>query len=372
MPVTVVPVRLGPRSYDVVVGRDALARLAPLALRLGRHRTVVVASRRVLELHGGAIRAATAALSPAAVVPVPDGERFKTPGTLGRVHDALLDARVGRDGLVLAVGGGVVTDLAGFAAATWMRGVDWMAVPTTLLAMVDAALGGKVGVNHPRAKNLIGAFHQPRLVVADTAFLDTLPGRERRSGAFEMLKSGLVGDRALVEAVRAAPPGLSGWPAGEVEQAVAAACRVKAAVVSRDERESGLRRVLNLGHTLGHALEAVTSFRRFTHGEAVGWGLLGAAWLARRRGLLGAGAFATAVEAVERVGPRPPLGDLDPDAVVAALGRDKKAKAGRVPFVLPVALGRVRVVEDVGEAEVRATLDALAARERGAPKDPLA
>jgi 3-dehydroquinate synthase len=229
--------------------------------------------------------------------------------------------------------------------------------------MVDSSIGGKVGINHPKAKNMIGAFHQPRAVVVDPAFLATLPPRELRSGAYEVLKCAVLGDRALFAAIRRAPPGLLGWDRVEVESAVATACRIKAEVVEKDEREGGLRRVLNLGHTIGHALEAVTGYRRFTHGEAVGWGLVGAAWIASRRGLLAEDAFDAIASAVDHVGPRPRVSDLPPPAVLSALSRDKKARAGRVPFVLPLAVGRVEIRDDVARAEVVRALRVMAGRE---------
>jgi 3-dehydroquinate synthase len=302
-------------------------------------------------------------LGPLHVVLVPDGERFKTARTLQAVHDAFLEARLARDGLVVALGGGVVGDLAGFAAATWMRGVDWVGIPTTLLAMVDSSIGGKVGINHPRAKNMIGAFHQPRAVVIDPAFLATLPPRELRSGAYEILKCAILGDRALFASLREAPVGLRGWDRVGVESAIATACRIKAEVVEKDEREGGLRRVLNLGHTIGHALEAVTRYRRFTHGEAVGWGLIGAAFVARRRGRLEEAGYDAIAAAVDHVGPRPRVSDLPFPQVLDALARDKKARAGRVPFVLPTAVGRVEIHDDVTRAEVLRALRVMAGRE---------
>jgi len=270
-------------------------------------------------------------------------------------------ARLGRDGLVVAVGGGVIGDIAGFAAATYMRGVDWVGVPTTLLAMVDSSVGGKVGINHPRAKNMIGAFHQPRAVIVDPAFLGTLPARQRQTGAYEVLKCGIIGDRGLFDALRQAPASLEGWDAEKLDEAIAAACRLKANVVGKDEREGDLRRVLNLGHTLGHAFEAVTEYRRFTHGEAVGWGLIAAAALARRRGLLSAPDFEEIASAVDGLGPRPRLG-LAPERVLDAVARDKKAREGRVPFVLPTAIGAVTIVPDVTTGEILAVLDELAQR----------
>jgi 3-dehydroquinate synthase len=358
-----IPVELGERRYTVSVGHG-LARLLPdvLAALRGR-RTVLVASRRVFALHGGAVERGLRALGPVHVALVPDGERFKSRSTLESLYDAFLEARLGRDGLVVAFGGGVVGDVAGFAAATWMRGVDWVGIPTTLLSMVDSSVGGKVGINHARAKNMIGAFHQPRAVVIDPAFLATLPPRELRSGAYEVLKCAILGDRALFAAIRGAPPGIRGWDRVALESAIATACRIKAEVVEKDEREGGLRRVLNLGHTLGHALEAETRYRRFTHGEAVGWGLVGAAWIARRRGLLPEAAYDAIASAVDHVGPRPCVSDLPARRVLEALSRDKKARKGRVPFVLPTAVGRVVIRDDVRRDEVARALRVMAGRE---------
>jgi len=358
-----IPVELGERRYTVSVGHG-LARLLPdLLAGLRGRKTVLVAGRRVFALHGRAVERGLRGLGPVHLALVPDGERFKSRSTLARIHDAFLESRLGRDGLVVALGGGVVGDLAGFAAATWMRGVDWVGIPTTLLSMVDSSVGGKVGINHAKAKNMIGAFHQPRAVVIDPAFLATLPPRELRSGAYEVLKSAILADRALFASIREAPAGLRGWDRVALENAVATACRIKAEVVEKDEREGGLRRVLNLGHTLGHALEAETHYRRFTHGEAVGWGLVGAAWIARRRGLLAEAAYDAIASAVDHIGPRPHLSDLPAARLLEALSRDKKARAGRVPFVLPTAVGRVVIRDDVTRAEIVRALRVMAGRE---------
>jgi 3-dehydroquinate synthase len=358
-----IPVELGSRRYVLSVGHG-LSRLLPDVLRGFRGRTtVLVASRRVFALHGRAVERSLRGLGPVHVTLVPDGERFKGRATLESVYDAFLGARLGRDGLVVALGGGVVGDLTGFAAATWMRGVDWAGIPTTLLSMVDSSIGGKVGINHPKAKNMIGAFHQPRAVVIDPALLATLPAREFRSGGYEILKCAILGDRDLFASLRQAPPGLRGWDRVALESAIATACRIKAEVVEKDEREGSLRRVLNLGHTIGHALEAATDYRRFTHGEAVGWGLVGAAFLAWRRGLLPEAGYDAIASAVDHLGPRPPVSDLEAPCVLDALARDKKAKAGRVPFVLPTAIGRVEVRDDVSRAEIVRALRVMAGRE---------
>ncbi|HEX9186357.1 MAG TPA: 3-dehydroquinate synthase family protein, partial [Vicinamibacteria bacterium] len=217
--------------------------------------------------------------------------------------------------------------------------------------------------NHAKAKNMIGAFHQPRAVVIDPSFLATLPPRELRSGAYEVLKCAILADRALFAAIREAPPGIRGWDRVALENAIATACRIKADVVEKDEREGGLRRVLNLGHTIGHALEAETRYRRFTHGEAVGWGLVGAAWIARHRGLLPEAAYDSVASAVDHVGPRPRVSDLPAPRLLDALARDKKARDGKVPFVLPTAIGRVAIRDDVTRAEILRALRVMAGRE---------
>jgi 3-dehydroquinate synthase len=358
-----IPVELGDRRYTVSIGHGLTELLPDLLAPFAGRRLAVVASQRVWTLHGRRVTRALRKVGRAETIVVPDGERYKSRTTLNALHDRFLAAGLARDGLVLAVGGGVVGDLAGFAAATYMRGIDWIPIPTTLLSMVDSSIGGKVGLNHPLAKNLIGSFHQPRAVIIDPAFLATLTPRERQSGAYEVLKCAVLGDRALFDALAKAPMRLLGWDHIELERAIAAACRIKAEVVERDEREAGLRRVLNLGHTVGHALEAVTEYRRFTHGEAVGWGTIAAAWLSMHRGLLAEPAFESIAAAVDRLGPRPRVSNLSVAALVAALKRDKKVQQGRVHFVLPTAIGRAVIRPDVDDADVRRALQVMAARE---------
>ena len=358
-----IPVDLGEKSYPIAIGHGLLASVPQLLAPFKGRRFAVVSNHRVWSLHGARLEKPLRKLGTVIRVLIPDGEQHKTRETLAAVHDAFLAEGVQRDGVVVAFGGGCVGDLAGFAAATYMRGLIWVQVPTTLLAMVDSSVGGKVGVNHPKAKNLIGAFHQPKAVLADPAVLETLPAREMRSGAYEVLKCGILADRTLFQAIRDAPEGLVKWSRADVENAIASACRIKAEVVETDEREDGLRRVLNLGHTLGHALEAVTSYKRFTHGEAVGWGLVGEAWIAKKRGLLADTAFDAIAEAVDHLGPRPRVSDLDADAVLAAIARDKKGRAGKVPFVLPKGIGRVQIRPDIGPPEVKGALKVMASRE---------
>jgi 3-dehydroquinate synthase len=358
-----IPVELGERRYAISIGHGSTELIPELLGPFAGRRIMVVSGQKVWKLHGRRVGRALRKVGRVEAIVISDGERYKSRATLNTLHDRFLAAGLARDGLVVALGGGVVGDLAGFAAATFMRGVDWVPLPTTLLAMVDSSVGGKVGLNHPLAKNLIGAFHQPRAVIVDPAFLATLAPRERQSGAYEVLKCAVLGDRTLFSSLASAPARLVGWDHIEIERAIAASCRIKAEIVERDEREGGLRRILNLGHTLGHALEAVTEYRRFTHGEAVGWGLIAAAWIAMRRGLLPEQTFDAITAAVDRLGPRPRVSDLPLASVLSALKRDKKVHQGRVQFVLPTALGRVVVRPDVEDAELRRAVQVLAARE---------
>lgn len=358
-----IPVDLGERSYVISIGYGLAASLPSLLAGCAGRPMAVVSSRRVWSLHAARVTPSLRKLGPMTPVLLPDGERYKNQATLSRIHDALADIALPRDGLVVAFGGGMVGDVAGFAAATYMRGVAWVQIPTTLLGMVDSAVGGKVGINHTRAKNLIGAFHQPRAVVSDPSFLETLPPRELRSGAYEVLKCGVIADQALFEGMRKAPFALRGWDRVEIENAVASACRIKAEIVEQDERETGLRRVLNLGHTLGHALEAATDYRRLTHGEAVGWGLVGAAWIATARGLLDEPAFDAIASAVDHLGPRPKISGLPTDRILDAMTRDKKVRKGGFSFVLPMAIGRVTQRSDIERGEVQKALKVMATRE---------
>jgi 3-dehydroquinate synthase len=360
-----IPVDLGEKAYPIAIGHGLLGSLPGLLGPLRGRRFALVSNHRIWSLHGARIEQPLRELGEVTRVLIPDGEQHKTLATMERIQDAFLTAGLQRDAVVVAFGGGCVGDVAGFAAATYMRGLIWVQVPTTLLAMVDSSVGGKVGVNHAKAKNLIGAFHQPKAVLADPAVLETLPVRQLRSGAYEVLKCGILADRTLFDAVGAAPAGLEGWNRSDIENAVASACRIKAEIVEKDEREDGLRRVLNLGHTLGHALEAATGYKRFTHGEAVGWGLIGEAWMARQRGLLSEDDYEAVAFAVDHVGPRPRMSDLDGGRVLAAVSRDKKGREGKVPFVLPKAIGRVEIVGDVQPAEVERALEAMAERGDG-------
>lgn len=295
---------------------------------------------------------------------VPDGERYKTLRTATRIWDACVAHRLERRDVLLALGGGVVGDLTGFAAATYLRGVAYVQLPTTLLAMIDSAVGGKTGVNHRAGKNLIGAFHQPALVVADLETLTTLPRREWNAGWHEAVKYGVIRDADLFARLEArlplAPRGDLPWD--WLAEVVADCCRIKADIVARDERESGERKLLNFGHTVGHALEAVTAYRRFRHGEAVGIGMVAACRIAVRLGRFAAAEAARVERLVRRIGRLPGTEGVAVGDLLEAMRRDKKAAQGRLHFILPSRIGAAEEQTIDSESVVAETVaSALAA-----------
>ena len=290
---------------------------------------------------------------------LPDGERFKNLQTVGRIYDALIRARADRASVVIAVGGGVLGDTAGFAAATYLRGVPIVQVPTTLLAQVDSAIGGKVGVNHALGKNLIGAFHPPNMVVVDPLLLATLPRREFRAGLYEVIKYGVIASASLFERVATTLPALFKRDADALMAIVSESCRIKAAIVEQDEHETGLRRTLNFGHTAGHALEAVTKYRRFRHGEAVAYGMLVASEIAVTRGMMPAADRQKLADLIAKMGPLPAVADIPVDEILEAVTHDKKIVAGQLHYVLPTRIGACEVVADVTKGEIESALRSL-------------
>ena len=363
-PTATEPIRLeiaaGAQSYPVVIGHGLVRQLASLldAEHLGPHR-FIVSNSLVWKLHGTVLREAVPG---AEAILIPDGERFKNLHTVGRIYEALIRAGADRGATLLAVGGGVVGDVAGFAAATFLRGVRFVQVPTTLLAQVDSAIGGKVGVNHALGKNLIGAFHPPSLVVGDPALLDTLPRREFRSGLYEVVKYGMIARRTLFDRLSTNLAAIFGRDPASLVPIVSESCHIKAEVVSADEREQGPRRVLNFGHTVGHALEAVTRYRRFRHGEAIAYGMMAAAGIAGSRRMLADADRDSLLRLIGQLGPLPPVADLSSAPIIEAIGHDKKRLAGRLHVVLPTAIGATTIVDDVTEREIEAALRALGVR----------
>jgi 3-dehydroquinate synthase len=362
-PITV-DVALGDRGYDIVIGRDALASLGRrvAALRPGA-RTAIVTDRTVASHWLAKTEASLAEAGIAAShVIVEDGEGSKSYAVLQQVSEALISARVERADLVVALGGGVVGDLAGFAAAILRRGVDFVQVPTSLLAQVDSSVGGKTGINSPQGKNLIGSFHQPVLVVADTAVLDTLSPRQFRAGYAEVAKYGLLGDEAFFSWLEKNHAGIFAGGAAR-ERAIATSCRAKAAIVARDERENGERALLNFGHTFGHALEAATGFSdRLFHGEGVALGMVLAAELSVQLGMIAAEdavrvrshlADAGLPTALQEIAGFAQEGLADADALMSLMAQDKKVKRGRLTFILLEAIGRAVIAPDVEPSLVR-------------------
>lgn len=347
-------------AYPVIIAPRSLGQLTKLLEQnaLGASR-FVVSSPLVWQLHGDALsRVAKGALP----ILVPDGERSKTLGSVSRIYDALTAAAADRSAVVIAAGGGVIGDMAGFAAATFLRGVPLVHVPTTLLAQVDSAIGGKVGVNLAAGKNLVGAFYAPRLVLIDPLVLVTLPRRELRAGLYEVVKYGIIANPLLFDRVRDSLTAMFARDPDVLTEVIAASCRIKAEVVSADERESGLRRVLNFGHTIGHALEAVTKYRRFRHGEAVAYGMMAAMALGVARGVTPPDARDALGEVIAKMGPLPPTADIAARDVLAAVGRDKKIVAGTLHFIVATRLGGAATLTDVTQQELRESLRAIGVR----------
>ncbi|WP_337187685.1 3-dehydroquinate synthase [Phenylobacterium sp.] len=367
-----VPVGLGERAYDVLVGDGLLDQagrlMAPL---LKRGRTAVVSDETVWALHGARLTAALAAAGVEALpVIVPPGEQTKSFEGLADLSDRLLALALDRGDLITAFGGGVVGDLAGFAASIYKRGIDFVQIPTTLLAQVDSSVGGKTAIDTPRGKNLIGAFHQPRLVLADLSVLATLPVREMRAGYAEIIKYGLLGDRGFFEWLEQGRnrEALFALAPDALGHAVARSVEMKAEIVAEDEKEQGRRALLNLGHTFGHALEAETGYGdALLHGEAVGAGMALAFRFSADQGLCPGQDAARAVAGIAASGLPTTLAEVaghpfEAARLVAHMGQDKKAEGGRLNFILAHALGDAFVARDVDAGAVLSFLRAEGAR----------
>jgi 3-dehydroquinate synthase len=352
-----IDVNAGSRTSTIWIGEGTSGRIDALLDTLGAgRRRFVVTSPTVWKCHGEALDASVSGGPP---IVVSDGERSKTLQTTARVYEALIRAGADRGSTLIAIGGGVIGDMAGFAAATYLRGINLVHVPTTLLAQVDSSIGGKVGVNHTLGKNLIGAFHQPLAVVIDPALLGTLPRREFRAGLYEVVKYGMIASRSLFDQLVRDTTAIFAREPRALLPAIEESVRIKARVVEQDEREGGLRRILNFGHTVGHALEAVTRYRRFRHGEAVAWGMLAAADLAVARGALAETERQALAGLIAALGPLPAVADLKADEVMAALRRDKKVVDGTLHFVIAIQIGATMTIDDVTEDEIRAVLARL-------------
>ena len=365
VPFKTIEVALQSNPYPVVIGAGGLAQLGTLVAQQGfgpGTKVLVVSNPDVEALYGApALASLQAAGFEATTLVVEAGEQQKTPATIGLIQGAAFERKLERRSLLVALGGGVVGDMTGFAAATWLRGIAVVQVPTTLLAMVDAAIGGKTGVNHPGGKNLIGAFHQPRLVLIDPQTLASLPEREFQAGMAEVIKYGVIGDPELFGALEAAGD-LSSLErlTPELLQAILQrSAAAKAKVVAADEHEGGLRAILNYGHTLGHVVEALCGYGTYLHGEAVGIGMVAAGELALAMGRWSAQDQARQRAVIAAAGLPMAWPELDPQAVLQCLQGDKKVRDGQVRFVLPTGIGSVEIRNDVSASTVVSALQRI-------------
>jgi 3-dehydroquinate synthase len=337
-----ISVRSASGKYEVLCGRGVLRELPRVVSRVGQKGAVfVISSPRVWKHWGGRVERLLGAARHSTIL-IDDGESAKNLSTVERACRDLVRAGADRGALVVAVGGGVVGDVAGFVAASYARGVGIIHVPTTVVAQVDSAIGGKTGVNLPEGKNLVGAFYPPRGVLADPELLSTLPPREFRSGIYEIIKYGVIGDARLFRFLEKGLEKVLRRERASLDFVIERSIAQKARVVSEDERESGLREILNFGHTFAHALESVTRYRKYLHGEAVGWGMIAAARLAVTTGMFSSRDAERVESLTARVGPLPAWLAIPPARFMAAMQADKKTRAGRLRFVLPERIGRVR------------------------------
>ena len=338
------------RCYSAIVERGILAR-ANQYVPPAAGKVFVVSTADVWRHQSAALERGLAGVAYQGLF-LPGGEENKRLAPLERLAEEMVECGGDRASVILAFGGGVVNDMAGFLAAIFMRGIDVIQIPTTLLAQVDAAIGGKTGVNLAIGKNLIGSFHQPRVVLIDPAALDTLPEREYRAGLYEVIKAGIIRDPELFRFLQGHSEEVLARQPGAMERIVGDSVRMKAEVVSADERETGLRRILNFGHTFGHALEAETEYTRFLHGEAVAFGMRAAIHLGEATRSVSSADAGELLEAVERYGPIPARDGVRAERLLARLAHDKKTIKGSVHFVLPVRIGEVKVVSGVDEKQV--------------------
>ncbi|HEY0230999.1 MAG TPA: 3-dehydroquinate synthase [Dokdonella sp.] len=360
MSIITVDVALGRRGYPIWIGAGLLADAARwrTAIR-GRH-VLVVTNETIAPLYLARVQAGLAGLAHAALV-LPDGESYKTLANTAAVFEALAALGASRDATILALGGGVIGDLAGFAAACWMRGIDFVQLPTTLLAMVDSSVGGKTGVNLAAGKNLVGAFHQPRAVVIDSDTLATLPAREYRAGLAEVVKYGAIGDAAFFAWLEAQADALAARDAAALGEAIAVSCRHKAGVVARDEHEQGERALLNFGHTFAHALETETGYGTLLHGEAVAIGMVLAAQLSADLGRAPQADAARLAALLHALGLPVAAPACAPQRLLALMRLDKKNLSGRLRLILWRGVGTAEIVPDIDERAILAVLGAAAA-----------
>jgi len=353
-------VALGERSYPILIGAGLLAQPEVVAPLVGARDVAIITNAVVAPLYLETLHDAIGRHEARRVIEIvlPDGEIHKTLDSVSRILDVLVTNRLGRDATIVALGGGVVGDMAGFAAACYQRGIEFVQVPTTLLAQVDSSVGGKTGVNHAGGKNLIGAFHQPRAVITDTATLRTLPDRELRAGMAEVIKCALICDEPFFSWLEQNLARVLAREPDALAHAIRRSCEIKAEIVGRDEREQGDRALLNLGHTFGHAIETATGYSCWLHGEAVGAGLLMAATMSQRAGWIDQTQVDRVACLLERTGLPVGAREVTGSAALDNMRMDKKVKAGRIRFVLMKAIGQAIVTGDYPEQALQATLEA--------------
>ncbi|BAY60173.1 3-dehydroquinate synthase [Calothrix brevissima NIES-22] len=361
---SVISVNLPQQSYEIAIAPGSLEQLGEKISSLQLGKKVLLVSNPTIFKHYGekAIASLQNAGFTVSTCILPPGERYKNLNSIQKIYDAALENRLERSATIVALGGGVIGDMAGFAAATWLRGIHIVQVPTTLLAMVDSAIGGKTGVNHPQGKNLIGAFHQPRLVLIDPTVLKTLPVREFRAGMAEVIKYGVIWDAELFAQMEASKHlnQLRYIKPELIESILIKSCQAKADVVSKDEKEAGLRAILNYGHTIGHAVESLTGYRVVNHGEAVGIGMVAAGQIAVELGMWQKEETERQNALIQKAGlPTQLPSGLDIEGIIDALQLDKKVKAGKVRFVLPTQIGVVTVTDEVPADIIRQVLQKM-------------
>jgi len=354
-PVPTLQVQTASARYPVFLGRHLFAQIPRFIRKSGAGRPVVVTSPSIWALWGKQFLAAFSKDGQPVVLFLPAGERYKRLAQVERLAAEMVNAGADRSSVLVAFGGGIAGDLAGFLAAVYMRGIPYVQVPTTLLAQVDSSVGGKTGVNLASGKNLIGSFHHPSAVFADIDVLQTLPDRELRAGLFESVKAGIIRDPALFRFMESHSEKILARDPAALERVIAASIRMKAQVVALDERETGLRMILNFGHTLGHAIEAATNYRTLLHGEAIAWGMLAALEMGLARNTVGPDQAERIERTIRAYGPLPGF-RTTPARLLAAAGRDKKNRAGARRFILPKGIGDAAIVEDVRDEELNAAI----------------
>ena len=349
-------VELGERSYPIAIGNDILKDLGKNLERFDfSNKVALVSNPTVYDLYGSTlIRSLTDSGFEAIEIILPDGEEFKNLSSIEMIYEHLLKARIDRKSVLIALGGGVIGDITGFAAATYMRGVDFIQVPTTLLAQVDSSVGGKTGVNHPLGKNMIGAFWQPRLVWTDITTLHTLSRRDFLAGIAEIIKYGIIWDKDFFDFLERRRESVLSLNPDDIAYIIRRSCEIKADVVSRDEREGGLRAILNFGHTIGHAIETATAYTAFLHGEAVAIGMLAEALLANTLGLISSEEIAKIQHLLKTYGlPTELPNNIDTARLCEVMKLDKKAVSNSLKFILPEQIGRVRIQADIPEETIQ-------------------